>query len=87
MTGNGDQSAAEAAIETVEGDAQDFGASLLIGCLLLVPVVIIIVATIFLRLRKKGKKSPTSCQRELWVNMGKKLANLIKEDFQLWGIM
>ena len=47
---------AEKQLEDVEDDSKDMGASLVIGCLLIIPVIIIVAAAIFVRIRKTGKK-------------------------------
>ena len=45
---------AERRLSAEEGEG-DFGASLIIGLLLVVPVIVVIIITIVLRLRAKGK--------------------------------
>ena len=56
ITGTDHDTEAEKQLENVEDDSKDFGASLVIGCLLIIPVVIIVIATIYVRVRKTGKK-------------------------------
>ena len=41
--------------EIMEEDVGDFGASLIIGALLIIPVVIIVSVTVFLRLKRNGE--------------------------------
>ena len=52
---------AEKQLEDAEDDSKDMGASLVIGCLLIIPVIIIVAATIFVRIRKTGKKLYYRC--------------------------
>ena len=41
--------------ELLEDEVGDFGASLIIGALLIIPVVIIVSVTVFLRLKRNGE--------------------------------
>lgn len=44
-------------IEKEAEDGADFGASLVIGALLIIPVMVIVIVTVFLRLRKNGESN------------------------------
>ena len=56
LSGTDHDMEAEKQLEDAEDDSKDMGASLVIGCLLIIPVIIIVAATIFVRIRKTGKK-------------------------------